>query len=56
MKYMTYSIYKQGIIQGGFNPSAHCGIGFDRQALPDTLEKLTLDLLSHTPRDEILYF
>ena len=24
MKYMTYSIYKQGIIRGGFNPSAHC--------------------------------
>ena len=29
-------------------------IGFDRQALPDILEKLTLVLLSHTPRDEIL--
>ena len=26
MKYMTYSIYKQGIIRGGFNPSAHCVI------------------------------
>ena len=26
MKYMTYSIYKQGIIRGGFNPSAHCEV------------------------------